>query len=421
MNAADRANAIIQDILANHLPRIKEGLEKGYVDENQILIVYDHAVRARILNEINGAVSYHPLTGMPELHEDNLAKINRELEKEWQAEIDTDKALDEAIAALPPSINGQERDAWIRANMKHPLWQAAFKRDQERVQRDTFTHPKEKEQDVRAMFGEKPVLKQVNEIVATQPVPRSLVDAIQQVMAIVKVADMDGAASYVCGIGADDLPKRTVEKGEALALRVETAKEFAEKWTKRYADLTFKAERVSDIGWKPHKDKLQCACGGLVKEKSAYPESLLECDQCSRVYMDEFEVFRTRQDERIAGEKFADATYFTTGTLAGGIHHVPIETQINLNGRKTTIKAKAGRFVLTYEEIVRMTVNQFRQGKGLGEFTGPDAELPMLTCTYSHRVAWEKLHGERQGSLYKGKFVDCTPGMSITCIDTSGA
>lgn len=35
----------------NHLPRIKEGLEAGYVDENQILVMYDHAVRARILKE----------------------------------------------------------------------------------------------------------------------------------------------------------------------------------------------------------------------------------------------------------------------------------------------------------------------------------------------------------------------------------
>lgn len=46
-----RADSIIKDILLNHLPRVKEGLEKGYVDENQILVIYDHAVRARILSE----------------------------------------------------------------------------------------------------------------------------------------------------------------------------------------------------------------------------------------------------------------------------------------------------------------------------------------------------------------------------------
>ncbi len=47
----ERAEAIIKDILVNHLPRIEEGLRAGYVDENQILVMYDHAVRARILRE----------------------------------------------------------------------------------------------------------------------------------------------------------------------------------------------------------------------------------------------------------------------------------------------------------------------------------------------------------------------------------
>lgn len=51
MTKEERAKAIIQDILINHLPRITEGLEKGYVDENQILVMYDHAVRARMLTE----------------------------------------------------------------------------------------------------------------------------------------------------------------------------------------------------------------------------------------------------------------------------------------------------------------------------------------------------------------------------------
>jgi hypothetical protein len=51
MNAKERAESIIKDILVNHLPRVQEGLEKGYVDENQILVIYDHAVRARILTE----------------------------------------------------------------------------------------------------------------------------------------------------------------------------------------------------------------------------------------------------------------------------------------------------------------------------------------------------------------------------------
>lgn len=46
-----RASAIVKDILDNHLPRVIEGLKVGYVDENQILVMYDHAVRARVMNE----------------------------------------------------------------------------------------------------------------------------------------------------------------------------------------------------------------------------------------------------------------------------------------------------------------------------------------------------------------------------------
>ncbi len=42
---------MIRDIRVNHWPRVKEGLDKGYIDENQILVIYDHAVRARILQE----------------------------------------------------------------------------------------------------------------------------------------------------------------------------------------------------------------------------------------------------------------------------------------------------------------------------------------------------------------------------------
>lgn len=56
-NPDNRANAIIQDILENHLPRIIDGLKSGYIDENQILVVYDHAVRARVLKEYSQQVS----------------------------------------------------------------------------------------------------------------------------------------------------------------------------------------------------------------------------------------------------------------------------------------------------------------------------------------------------------------------------
>jgi hypothetical protein len=51
VTSKERSEFIIKDILENHLPRITEGLKSGYVDENQILVIYDHAVRARILKE----------------------------------------------------------------------------------------------------------------------------------------------------------------------------------------------------------------------------------------------------------------------------------------------------------------------------------------------------------------------------------
>lgn len=52
MTNIERAASIIQDIQVNHLPRVIEGLKAGYIDENQILVIYDHAVRARILREV---------------------------------------------------------------------------------------------------------------------------------------------------------------------------------------------------------------------------------------------------------------------------------------------------------------------------------------------------------------------------------
>lgn len=53
MSNEERARFIIQDVLTNHLPRLKESLDTGYVDENQALVIYDHLVRVRILREQN--------------------------------------------------------------------------------------------------------------------------------------------------------------------------------------------------------------------------------------------------------------------------------------------------------------------------------------------------------------------------------
>jgi hypothetical protein len=403
MNARERAQAIITDILVNHLPRIKDGLEKGYVDENQILVVYDHAVRARVLQEYDFEADAATISAGIE-HPDNLAKINRELEKEWQAEIAAKKQI--------------EAQGETRGDI--PPYDPA-----------TFTHPGEAEQDRRAMHGTKIVnvpapgipcgiIKQVDEIIATQPVPRSLIDEIQQGMAIIIArSELHFDMHYVQDIKPDGYPEFAHEKGRAKLFPVIEAKELARGWTNKYADMSFSAESVSDLNWKPHVEKHACICGGVIEDFPTGVETMLKCKQCGRTFLDEFELAEARKNETKSGQKCADATYWTTGTLLNGTASVPMETEINLNGRKTTIKAQGGKFVLTYEEIVRMAINA--QRGHLNAFQGPDSELPNWTCVYHHRVEFSKLPGERSGSLYKGKSVECTPGMSIDCLSTSNA
>lgn len=60
MTNKEKAAFIIKDVLVNHLPRIKEAFESGYVEENQILVVYDHAVRARVFQEAEGKIATCP-------------------------------------------------------------------------------------------------------------------------------------------------------------------------------------------------------------------------------------------------------------------------------------------------------------------------------------------------------------------------
>lgn len=47
----DRINGIKSDVLLNHLPRVKESIIADYFDENQALVVFDHLVRIRVLQE----------------------------------------------------------------------------------------------------------------------------------------------------------------------------------------------------------------------------------------------------------------------------------------------------------------------------------------------------------------------------------
>ena len=45
-------NNLLKDIQTHHLSRIMDGIEKGYPDENQGMIVIDHLMRVRIYDEI---------------------------------------------------------------------------------------------------------------------------------------------------------------------------------------------------------------------------------------------------------------------------------------------------------------------------------------------------------------------------------
>ena len=113
MDKKERAESIIKDILVNHLPRIQEGLEKGYVDENQILVMYDHAVRARILTEhddIYELISAKLNSALKNLDADASKEI-----AEYQVPADVREALDEyerivSLKALNADLNHGEDD-----------------------------------------------------------------------------------------------------------------------------------------------------------------------------------------------------------------------------------------------------------------------------------------------------------------------
>jgi hypothetical protein len=111
MNAIERADSIIKDILDNHLPRVIEGLSQaGYVDENQVLVIYDHAVRARILKEFAEA--------KPALEEmDNLGKLIASLKKSGGRRCWRSRSRSRARPRAT-SRDGQRADAG------HSVWRA---------------------------------------------------------------------------------------------------------------------------------------------------------------------------------------------------------------------------------------------------------------------------------------------------------
>jgi len=47
-----RIDQMFLDVKIAHFSRIKEGMEKGYVDENQAMVLIDHLYRIRCYREI---------------------------------------------------------------------------------------------------------------------------------------------------------------------------------------------------------------------------------------------------------------------------------------------------------------------------------------------------------------------------------
>jgi hypothetical protein len=335
MTANERADAIIKDILVNHLPRVREGLEKGYVDENQILVMYDHAVRARILKEV-GAGPGLEVASLNE-HEDALSRINSELEAEDAG-----------------------REAFVQANLQHPLWKAAVEKEKAKEQLYIVLARSEYNQTATYVTGVSTPLERQNLLHGLDrryavAMPLAMADEVMRVLS--KVAD------------------------------ISVYKEIAPPECKRYDE--FHVE---------HKDTYECPCGGHVKEKPAYPESLLECEQCAAVYLDEDEIMEARKAAR------PDAIFAQTGTNTPDGPKI-METEILLNGKRQMVKGDT----ITYEQIILLLK--------------PDATMDMLSKLPVYTIACDNTHLGYVGChVYpEGPAVKIYAGTRITAVVTNRA
>jgi hypothetical protein len=514
MTPLERANAIIQDILTSHLPRIKESLERGYIDENQILRMYDHAVRARLLTEIANYPNKEVGDALAKLvpndkieHEDALDRVTRALET-----YDAQKIIKDTVKQVTGNPAAPVPCAYIIVGRGMASGIVTYASHVEGLTRGTILHGKERENAVeldldtattvcaclnrwypdinfRTLYANPEVAPATEPAPAPAPAPlthsaKGLAGVYANIRqdALSKVeADLEAAPASMLPVNAPAPEKQEAKpkvyefmldsdrvqfnqpkiKGSYLRLMLSESKQdytvFQEAPLGKDPDIQIKDEDLVEVagqifysvpaavfGAKADPVKmtlvnepspltprgifkqvpaleadLRCACGGSIKELPAAPEPIFKCERCERVYMDEQDVASTRKNATIVPQKCPEAVFWTTGTLLNGTTSVPLETQISLNGSKAIVRTVNGKFTLSYERIVRMTISQ--QRGHLNDFTGTDADLPRLSCTYYHRVAFDKLPGERSGSLCRGESVEATPGMAITCVDTSNA
>lgn len=72
---------------------------------------------------------------------------------------------------------------------------------------------------------------------------------------------------------------------------------------------------------------------------------------------------------------------------------------------------------ISYEQVVEYAHPGF-----FTKYPDPDPyKRPVFTVTYRHKVPWNELLGERNGSLTPGQRVKCTGGMIINCCITGNA
>lgn len=93
--------------------------------------------------------------------------------------------------------------------------------------------------------------------------------------------------------------------------------------------------------------------------------------------------------------------------------------EINVNSDKETLYFKDGEpREITYEQIIRIACDQIDKSKGRQVKPPGYDQFPQMSVTYRHRVPFEELPSERDGSLWKGKKVAVTPGMIINAYCT---
>lgn len=121
---------------------------------------------------------------------------------------------------------------------------------------------------------------------------------------------------------------------------------------------------------------------------------------------------KAQYEASVALQKSYVPTYGMTGTIVSG-QAVTTSVGLKINARDVIHLDEH----ITYEQVVEHAHPGFFE-----KYPDPDPlKRPVFTVTYSHKVPWSLLHGERTGSLTPGQKVRCTGGMIINAVITGNA